>query len=63
MSIKPYTNPDEQRIPTVAAEPTVQEMIAKRNHSFSKAMETSMTLDELDRHLTEIIHRHYHAEA
>lgn len=63
MSVKPYTNPDEESNHEVAAEPAMQEMIAIRRHSLAKAMETSMTMDELDRHLTDLIHRHYHPEA
>ncbi len=63
MSIKPYTNHDEESDPMVASEPVMQEMIAKRRHSLAKAMETSMTVEELDHHLTDLIHRHYHPEA
>lgn len=62
MSVKPYSN-DEENKPMVASEPVMREMIAKRKHSLAKAMESSMTVDELDRHLTELIHRHYHPEA
>ncbi|MCR4930826.1 MAG: hypothetical protein K5918_00105 [Bacteroidales bacterium] len=62
MSVKPYINLDEESNPMVASEPAMQEMIAKRKCSFAKAMETSMTVDELDHHLTDLIHRHYHPE-
>lgn len=63
MSVKPYSNLDEESNPMVASEPAMQEMIVKRKYSLAKAMETSMTVDELDRHLTKLIHRHYHPEA
>lgn len=63
MSVKPYTNLDDDCNSMMAAEPAMQEMIAKRKYSLAKAMETSMTVEELDRHLTELIHRHYHPEA
>lgn len=63
MSVKPYNYPDEESNPTMASEPVMQEMIAKRKYSFVKAKESGMTVDELDRHLTELIHSHYHPEA
>lgn len=63
MSVEPYTNPDEESNSLEVSEPSMQEMSAKRKHSIAEAMENSMTLDELDRHLSEIIHRHYLPEA
>lgn len=63
MSVEPYPNHDKESNHEVAAEPAMQEMIAIRRHSLANAMEISMTVDELDRHLTDLIHSHYHPEA
>lgn len=63
MSVKPYTNPDEESNSLEVSDPSMQEMSAKRKYSIAEAMENSMTVDELDRHLSEIIHRYYLPEA
>ena len=63
MSVKPYTNPDEESNSIDVSDPSMQEMSANRKYSIAEAMKNSMTMDELDRHLSEIIHRHYHPEA
>lgn len=63
MSVEPYSNTEEQDKQSKVSEPAMQEMISKRKYALSKAMENSITLDDLDHHLTELIHRHYHPEA
>ena len=63
MSVKRYSNPDEESNSIDVSDPSMHEMCAKRKYSIAEAMENSMTMDELDRHLSEIIHRHYLPEA
>lgn len=63
MIVEPYIDPDEEINSIDVSDPSMQEMCAKRKYSIAEAMENSMTMDELDRHLSEIIHRHYHPEA
>lgn len=57
-----YTNEDAS-LGTMAAEPSMHEVIYKRKFPLAEAMKTSITLEEMDRRLTGLIHRHYHPEA
>lgn len=63
MSVKPYPIQEEESSVPTANEPTVQEAVRKRRYPMAEAMKSSITLEELDSHLTDLIHRHYHPEA
>ena len=45
------------------SEPSMNEVIYKRRFPLAEAMKTSITLEELDRRLTDMIHHHYHHES
>lgn len=62
MSIN-YTHTDEEPLGTLLEEPSLQEVIHKRRFPLAEAMKTSITLEEMDRRLTEKIYRHFHPES
>ena len=58
-----HSNPDGESLGTLVEEPSLQEVIYKRRFPLAEAMKTSITLEEMDRRLTEKIYRHFHPES
>lgn len=62
MSVKPYTNLDEESNPMVASEPAMQEMIQHRCVNLSDIMGHCKTLEESRRILEDRVYKFYHPE-